>query len=1102
MKKILIFLVLLAIGLSQPFITMAQVTTASISGSVTDNKGESLPGATVVAIHTPSGTRYAVSANAAGRYTFPAVRVGGPFTVTVTFVGFQTSSQSGIQTNLGTASNVNFVLTEEGNTLDAVQVTSSKSDIFSSDRTGAATTLGTNAISNLPTLGRSLNSITKYNAYGNGTSFAGQDSRFNNITIDGSVFNNGFGLGNDAAAGGRTSTSAFSLDAIEQIQINVAPFDIKQSGFAGAGINAVTRSGTNEFSGSVYGFKQNNNLVGKKVDGDKISLTDFSETSYGFRLGGPILKNKLFFFVNGEFLNRSKPALDFVPAGAGLDGTESRTTLADLEDLSAFMKKNFNYDFGSLYGYNNDVTSKKFITRLDYNLNDRNKLTLRYSQHDSEAGVIISNSNSGNTAGFGNRNNLASALSPENAGYIIQDNTRSIVGEWNSTFSQKVANNLIVTYNKQIEDRKYRTEIFPTIEIQKDGSTYTSFGFDPFSPNNRLDYSTFNITNNVTVFAGKHTFTFGGAYEHFKSNNLFFYANNGVWTFNSIDDFKTAALAYLDNPNATTSPVTVRKFDYRYSLLNNGEAPWQRLKVNTTSLYAQDEYQVSPTFKLTLGLRGDYIDLAPTAGDYNNPVVNGLTFKTPNGADYRVNTSQLPKGRFYISPRVGFNYDVNGDKTTQIRGGSGLFLSRMPYVLISNQLGNNGVNISGLSIQNTVDYPFTLDPSKYRPTTTDITKITGYTVNFSDPDLKFPQIWKTNLAVDQKLPWWGLIGTVEGIFNKNFNAIYYEDVNLKSATAQFAGADNRDRFPASATTGTSRYINSQVNGVLMLTNTNKGYSYTLTAKVEKPFDSKGFGGMLGYTYGKAKDLSSVSSTVDLNTASVNGLNYLDVAYANNDLRHRFVGFLSKRFEYGGDFGGATTFTLGMTSNSGYKVSYIYANDLNGDGVINDLLYIPKDASEIQFTPSLVVGSGSSAVTYNAQQQSDAFFAYINGDEYLSSRKGQYTERNGGFAPWLTRFDLTAEQDFYINVKGKRNTLRFRADILNFGNLLNDSWGVGYLRTSNPLTLASVDAAGKPLYRLATQTINGKQELIKDTFVKGVNLDNVFQIQLGLRYIFN
>ena len=1086
----------------------AQVTTASITGIVEDNTGEGLPGATIVALHVPSGTKYAAVTNNSGRYSLPAVRVGGPFTVTATFVGFKTEVKEGVITNLGTSANVNFKMAEEGKTLEELSVVSSRTDIFSSNRTGAATTLGREAITNLPTLSRTMNSITKYNAYSNGNSFAGQDSRFNNITIDGSVFNNGFGLGSDAAAGGRTGTSAISLDAIEQIQINVAPFDIRQSGFAGAGINAVTRSGTNDFSGSVYGFMQGDNLVGTKANGIAIPATTFKETSYGFRVGGPILKNKLFFFVNGEFLNRSKPALDWIASRPGAVGSVSRTTAADLEDLGKFMMEKFNYDIGAIDQFNNDVTSNKFIGRLDYNLNDKNKLTLRYSHHDSKSDALISNSNSGNTAGFGNRSNLALALSPQNTGYIIQDNTRSLVGEWNSTLTNKLANNLIATFNKQIEDREYRTQFFPTIEIRKDGTTYTTVGFDPFTPDNKLNYQTYNLTDNLTYFSGKHTFTFGGAFEYFKSNNLFFYASNGVWAFNSIDDFKTAANAYLDNKNLTVSPVPVAKFDYRYSLVNGGEAPWQTLKVYTTSFYAQDDYQITDRFKLAYGLRGDYINVAPTAGNYYNKVVDGLTFKNPaDNSDVKINTANLPEGRIYWSPRIGFNLDVKGDKTTQVRGGSGIFLSRMPYVLISNQLGNNGVNIAGLSkttANGANNYPFTLDPSVYKPATTDITKITGYNINISDPNLKFPQIWKTNLAVDQKLPF-GLVGTIEGLFNKYINALKYVDNNLKPAAALFSGFDNRDRFPASAVSGTSRYINSQINGALMLTNSNQGYSYSLTAKLEKPMDKNGLGGMLGYTYAKAKDIATVASTVDLNTPSVNGLNSLDLAYSGNDLRHRFVGYLNKRFTYGGEFGGATMLTLGMTSQSGYKISYITGNDLNGDGVTSDLIYVPNKGSETAFTTVSGTYKDAAGATqsysYTPAQQQEAWEKFIENNPYLKTRRGMYAERNGGYAPWFTRFDFTVEQDIFMNVGGKKNTLRFRADILNAANMLNNKWGVGNLTTGNVMTLAST-VNGVPTYRLATQTINGVPTLIQDSFVKAVNFDNVFQVQLGVRYIFN
>jgi Carboxypeptidase regulatory-like domain len=1098
-KFLLVFVLLI-----MSFSAFSQVTTSSISGVVTDAKGEELPGATVVALHTASGSRYGTVTNAFGRYTLPAVRVGGPFSITVTFTGFDPKTQDGIFTSLGTAANVDFSIAEAGVTIGEVTVTALRNDVFSSDRTGAAQTFGKNMLATVPIIGsRNISDITKYNPNGNGKSFGGQDSRLNNFTVDGSSFNNGFGLGTESQAGGRNGTTAISLDAIEEVQVNVAPFDVRQSGFVGSGINAVTRSGTNDFSGSVYFTTRDNSKTfnGSKAAGNDVTIGKFNEKVTGFRLGGPIIKDKLFFFVNAEIFNKVEPATAFVADGSSNPGTKTRVAKADLDGLSSFLKTKYNYETGAYENFDNEVASAKFLARIDYNISNAHKLSLRYTHHNSTGDFMISNSAS---LGAGARRTNTESMAYQNSGYVLNDNTRSIVTELNSTFSDKIHNSFIIGYDLQDEDRAYTAAPFPTVDILKDGKNYISFGFDPFTPDNKLNYGNFHATNNVSVYLNKHTITVGANYEKYKSNNSFFPGSNGVYIFNSLDDFYAAA-----NSTADTSPVKINTFQYRYSALEQGADPVQVLKVNKFDIYGQDEFQVTKRLKLTAGVRLGAISFGQTA--LENTKISELAF---NGIDeargYKINTATLPKTKILFEPRFGFNFDVLGNKKTQLRGGTGVFTGRPPYVWVSNQIGNNGILTGFIEGKATTKYAFRPDATSFTPATP--TLPSTFDIAATDPNYKFPQIWKTSIAVDQKLPL-GLVASVELLYNKNVNAINYWNANMELAadTARFKGPDNRVRFPASGLSGAASTnairANDNVSNAIVMTTTNQG-SYTgVTLKLEYP-NKNGFYGMVAYTKSMANDLMSAGSIASgswTGVKTVNGNNNLDLARADGDLPNRMIGLLGYRLDYGKKFGGATSITLGYIGEESGRYSFAIAGDMNGDGVRdNELLYVPNSASEMVFKKNEIKDAAGVVVkTFTPEEQQAAFDAFINQDKYLSTMRGKYTERNGAILPWLHRFDLSLVQEVAIKGKKNRNALQFRFDILNFGNLVSDKFGVGNIKvTERPITFASVTADGTPEYRFATTGTGTNTSLITSSLSSGTNASDVWSAQFGVRYIFN
>ena len=1073
---------------------MAQgVTTASMSGVITDQNDAGLPGANIIAVHLPSGTQYGTATLENGRYTLPNLRIGGPYKVTVTFVGYTDYVREDIVLSLGQNFDLKVQLKESGTELAEVVV--SASSVFNADRTGASTNINSTQLQRMPTLSRSFTDMTRMTPQSSGTNFAGRNNLYNNLSIDGSLFNNSFGLA--SLPGGQTAAQPISLDALEEITVNIAPYDVRQGGFTGAGINAVTRSGTNEFQGSVYTFQRNEGLVGSKVKDEEFETANFSTKQYGIRLGGPIIKNKLFFFVSAEMERRADPVGAFTAKQLSTE-TGARLTATEMSAISGFLKDAYGYDPGPYDGYDMETESDKITVRLDYNINQNHKIALRYNYLKSSADRPASQSGVN-----GGRANSANGLPFRHGNYVQNNDFNSIVAEVNSTFG-KNSNNFIIGWTGFRDYRSSRGSIFPFVDIENGNvQNVTSFGYEPNSANNILDQDVFQFSDNFNIYRGKHTITIGTANEFYKFRNGFMTNFYSRYRFLNYNDF------FNSSPAGTTIPVLTpdgnggfvvtdgvstgagrpSTFQYRYSAVDGVDVPFAEMKSAQLGFFIQDEWTVTENLKLTAGLR---LDIPFFPGDQlKNEVLDTVYFAN----NEQIDVSKYPEARLMWSPRIGFNWDVRGDRSFQVRGGTGVFTGRIPFVWMSNQASNNGVLFGVIEQQGTgttgvlPGFPFSDDPYAYKPATTTLPATIQLAA--TDPDFKFPQVWRSNLAVDYKLPW-DVTMTLEAIYTKDINAVFHRNANLANPVGVWAG-DGRVRY---AGTDAGARVNLAVSDAIVLDNTSKGWSGSLSALFRKDFN-KDLSASVGYNFGPSYDLTSSPGSVAFSTWSGNQVvgnpNNPTVSYSNNQTLHRFIANVNYKKDYLKYF--STGVSLFWEARSGLPFSYVYGGDMNGDRLNgNDLMYIPRTKDEILLATE---GLNDTRTIDQIWEQLDA---YIKQDDYLSKHRGEYAARNGATTPWSAQLDLRIMQDFYIEVGGKKNTLQLTFDIFNFGNMLNKNWGTLQVARRNQLLtyVTQETASGRPVFSMP---LDGGQPL-KETFRNNLGINSVWQAQFGIRYIFN
>lgn len=1092
-------LLLAGIAMLAGTLAYAQVTTSSMNGRVTDEKGEPVVGAAVVATHEPSGTVYGAIVNQNGQYTINGMRAGGPYKVEVSSVGYNSLLFKDVTLQLAETYNLSATLKESTEFLEQVVVIGTAKSKFSNERTGAATNIDNSQIAALPTVSRSITDVTRLSPYGgNGMSFAGADGRTANFTVDGANFNNNFGLSEKLPGGG----SPISIDAIEEMQVVISPFDVRQTNFIGGGVNAITKSGTNTFKGTAYVYHKNENLRGDAIGGEQITGARAKDrtTTYGFTLGGPIIKNKLFFFVNYEYVNTPTIANRWRGSEDGKADANnyiSRTKLSDLQKVSDFVKDKYGYDTGSYTNFPADESNQKILARIDWNINDKNHLAVRYN-YTLNRGWNAPNKTSmdGGTRASGARTSQYS-MSFANSMYAIDNSVHSVSLDLNSRITDNLSNQFLATFSKLDDTRSTGSSEFPFIDIlDGSGQNYMALGYELFSWNNAVHNTIANVRDDLTWYLGNHKVTGGLRYEYQMADNAYMRNGTGYYRYSSLDDFLNGAAPEIVN------------LTYGY----NGEKnPAARVRFSQASIYAQDEWSVRENFKLTYGVRFDGLFFNNKDVVTNNAILK-LNYY-PKAKDFKethIDTGKWPGAQLAISPRVGFNWDVFNNKSLKVRGGTGLFSGRLPLVFFTNMPTNSGsVQYQAqINAKNAAKKGFTMaefagglvkDANGKVTTNALYQKLLGlgYPANYKPEDgtvpssisavdskFKMPQVWKTSLAVDYAIPTsFPFSVSVEGIFNKTINGVMISDWSMKDAGsyAKFNGVDNRPIYPDSFRNGTSAFV---------LENTNKGYGYSASATVNMtPIPEVNI--MAAYTHTASKEITSMpgsnAESAFTYVPTVAGPNYIDLHNAINVIPDRFIASVTHNDHCGNHFS-----LVYETWRGSSNYSYMLTNDMNGDSYAYDAVYIPTDAQ---------VKNGD--FRFVSDSDRDRFMAFVHKDKYLSKHQGQYAEAYSVYSPWVHRVDFSYKHDFKVKAGKTTNILQLGFDIKNLLNLFNSNWGV--MKILNPeigteariLKYEGADAEGYATFS-TPKGITGNTK----TFTPNHAIGQCWYASIGIKYMFN